>query len=494
MGTLAVEAPVSTILSLQLRRRDRRNRQFLKSVASNLTPSDERARPTERKENKVQQEHSTDAGTQLPDQVMDPTEYTPEKLSQWLAHMAQFDHIDINSNDTSGQYMMPSQVSKDAPSINPTKLLEKLEYEYKGGRNQQKQFHGKGTLEYDNGSYIAGEWRNGKKEGRCRIECTLGLISYVEGYFTQDKINGKVRVQTDSGEWIVGYAKDDVLHGFCTYYSQEKKLQKIGITRNGRLFGTCWKILPGGGFIVGKVDAEGEFTGSNIAYIFTDHKTAFLGEFRDGEMTQAQAVNIIGLTNEYKAVVVPLFSTPQGPTYRKEVSTADWLTDKPLQVDPYESTTVYVKQSGTPGACEGLFAARDLPINTVTAFYNGIRRQKPADSATTWQLQENAYKIFDPTNLKGVIDILPKYQDIRNWCASLAHKTNHSFLPNCEFSEIIHPRWGLVPCLVTRQDVKKDEEVLVWYGYDLDYCPDWYKDAWENSCKNLDQDTSLKSG
>ncbi len=27
----------------------------------------------------------------------------------------------------------------------------------KGGRNQQKQFHGKGTLEYDNGSYIAGK-------------------------------------------------------------------------------------------------------------------------------------------------------------------------------------------------------------------------------------------------------------------------------------------------------------------------------------------------
>lgn len=24
--------------------------------------------------------------------------------------------------------------------------------------------------------------------------------------------------------------------------------------------------------------------------------------------------------------------------------------------------------------------------------------------------QENAYKIFDPTNKKGVIDILPKYQ------------------------------------------------------------------------------------
>ena len=27
----------------------------------------------------------------------------------------------------------------------------------------------------------------------------------------------------------------------------------------------------------------------------------------------------------------------------------------------------------------------------------------------------------------------------------------------------------------------RGEELLVLYGYDLDYCPDWYKDAWENS-------------
>lgn len=271
-----------------------------------------------------------------------------------------------------------------------------------------------------------------------------------------------------------------------------KKLEKIGITRNGRQFGTCWKILSGGGFIVGKVDAEGEFTGSNIAYIYTDHKTAFFGDFNNGDMVNTQAVNIIGLSCDYKCVVVPVFCKPQGPFYRKEVSTYDWLTDNTLLVDPYESTTVYVKESKTPGAEEGLFAARGLKCNTVAAFYNGIRKEKPANSATTWQ--DNAYKIFDPVNKKGVIDIRPEFQELSAWSASLAHKTNHSFLPNCEFSEINHPRWGLVPCLVTRQDVRQDEELLVWYGYDLDYCPDWYKDAWENSCVNLDAESNLKSG
>jgi hypothetical protein len=31
---------------------------------------------------------------------------------------------------------------------------------------------------------------------------------------------------------------------------------------------------------------------------------------------------------------------------------------------------------------------RDLKANTVAAFYNGIRRKRPAETSSTWQLQE----------------------------------------------------------------------------------------------------------
>ena len=34
-------------------------------------------------------------GAEFADPIMDPTEYTPEKLEQWLAQMKKFDHIDI---------------------------------------------------------------------------------------------------------------------------------------------------------------------------------------------------------------------------------------------------------------------------------------------------------------------------------------------------------------------------------------------------------------
>ena len=42
-----------------------------------------------------------------------------------------------------------------------------------------------------------------------------------------------------------------------------------------------------------------------------------------------------------------------------------------------------------------------------------------------------------------------------------------------------HPRWGVIPCLATIHTIQEQEEVFVKYGYDLDYCPDWYLAAWE---------------
>jgi hypothetical protein len=87
---------------------------------------------------------------------------------------------------------------------------------------------------------------------------------------------------------------------------------------------------------------------------------------------------------------------------------------------------------------------------------------------------DNAYRIFDPTRKNGTIDIPKEFIDTANYCASLAHKTNHSFVPNAEFVVFDHPRFGLVPCLLSTQDIDCHEEIFVHYGYELDDCPDWY--------------------
>ena len=45
------------------------------------------------------------------------------------------------------------------------------------------------------------------------------------------------------------------------------------------------------------------------------------------------------------------------------------------------------------------------------------------------------------------------------YCATLAHKTNHSFSPNREFVEFKHPKYGVIPCLLTIRDIPQDHEV-----------------------------------
>ena len=46
-------------------------------------------------------------------------------------------------------------------------------------------------------------------------------------------------------------------------------------------------------------------------------------------------------------------------------------------------------------------------------------------------------------------------------------------------SQIVSPRFGLVPCIQAIHDIAAGEEIFVLYGYDLDYCPDWYMEAWD---------------
>lgn len=77
----------------------------------------------------------------------------------------------------------------------------------------------------------------------------------------------------------------------------------------------------------------------------------------------------------------------------------------------------------------------------------------------------------------------------------MAHKTNHSFAPNSEFVEFRHPKYGVIPCIITTKDIRQNQEVttittvlnehhkhlqiFVSYGYDVSESPQWFQDQWE---------------
>ena len=43
------------------------------------------------------------------------------------------------------------------------------------------------------------------------------------------------------------------------------------------------------------------------------------------------------------------------------------------------------------------------------------------------------------------MDLPPDYRSYCQYSASLAHKLNHSFSPNCDWDNVYHPCLGLVP-------------------------------------------------
>jgi len=232
---------------------------------------------------------------------------------------------------------------------------------------------------------------------------------------------------------------------------------------------------------VGRVDEEGHLSGSKLAYIYPDFKTALFGTFKDGELVSAQEAEVTGSTVDYGCIQVPVFSEPSGESYIREVSGFDFVTNSPMLRDPYEKRTVKVELSRVEGAEDGLFCREAVPPNTVLAFYNGVKLRGGEGDPNRLTWDEDSYKIFDPSRVPdGTVDIPAPFRAMSNYCASLAHKTNHSFVPNSEFVVFDHPRFGVIPCIASIHSIAAGEEIFVRYGYDLDYCPEWYLMAWEN--------------
>ena len=93
--------------------------------------------------------------------------------------------------------------------------------------------------------------------------------------------------------------------------------------------------------------------------------------------------------------------------------------------------TLYLHLEG-----EGVFLKTDVVAGTVVAFYNGIRVTKADDSS--WE--DCSYRIFikneeseEADDEYDILDIPPEFRGTNSYSATLAHKINHSFRPNCKF-------------------------------------------------------------
>ena len=275
-----------------------------------------------------------------------------------------------------------------------------------------------------------------------------GLLS-VRGFYCQGLLHGPGKaVLVPKALWstvdipltLEGVFNESYLSGPVRGLDEKGNLIFMGAFEKGLPVGHCWLAQEGQGWLYGPVDGKGRFSGPEIAYIFPDMTTALLGTFHQEQLVEARASHINSAFMENDILKVTFCPTePDAPAYTFCPSNAgeipcDWLLD-----DNYEQVTVVCQKSKVEGAGDGLFAKRDLPAETVISYYNGLHISPEEDYAAS----SCNYQIYvDWTNTEGspYVDIPTECTNVHAYCASLAHKANHSFSPNCRFVSVHHPR------------------------------------------------------
>ncbi|XP_023325497.1 histone-lysine N-methyltransferase SETD7 isoform X2 [Eurytemora carolleeae] len=335
-------------------------------------------------------------------------------------------------------------------------LKDKIEYIENCSRPEK--LYGQTYIKLKNGEEIQAFWRGGRREGWGTI---LGPrfeqfgVTHLTGEYKDGILSGRGKIFMLNASLREGWFQHGYFHGPARGVTLDGNLDYIGWYRAGTPAGFTWKKIRGDGWLVGNLDSTGQFTGTDIAYLFPDLKTALLGEFIQGELVSAHPAEINGF-KYINDVLVPSFESTSDKIYKRWISTNKDFSCPYHLVDPYESKVVTVKASGMEGAGEGLFAKVDIDAGTIVSYYNGLRLC--VGESIDGELDETGYAIYLESNLRKDkdakhLDIPTKYQSCKTYTASLAHKLNHSFNPNCAWDNAEHPVHGLVPAVRTLKPV-----------------------------------------
>ncbi|XP_013885424.1 histone-lysine N-methyltransferase SETD7 isoform X2 [Austrofundulus limnaeus] len=349
---------------------------------------------------------------------------------------------------------------------------DSMEETVDGPLDEDGQPHGFCTVTYSSSDRFEGHFSHGEKNGKGKLFFFDG--STLEGFYVDDALQGQGVYTHEDGSILNGTYVDGELNGLAQEVDGEGRMVFKGQYKDDVRYGECWVYHPDGGCVFGEVNKDGEMTGDSIAYVYPDGCTALFGTFVDGNLIRARLATL-----SFNQTGKPFFEiSPNSPVYSYDKSTSTCITSQALLPDPYESQRVFVAESLIRGAGQGLFAKTDVGPETVMAFYNGVRITHSEVDGRDWALNGNTISLDEET----VIDVPQPFDQMEKYCASLGHKANHSFSPNCRYEPFVHPRFGPIKCIRTSRAVQRDEELTVLYGYDHEStggsgpeAPDWYK-------------------
>ena len=108
-----------------------------------------------------------------------------------------------------------------------------------------------------------------------------------------------------------------------------------------------------------------------MIFIYPDLKTVLIGKFKNGIMIEGNPSKIIGeRCNDGIKEIKTSKIKPDAPVFKYRRPTRLRIGDQPTIMDPYETQTVYVKNSDWGD--DGLFAKRDIRDGELVAYYNGM--------------------------------------------------------------------------------------------------------------------------
>lgn len=345
---------------------------------------------------------------------------------------------------------------------------------YDGPLNKDGEKHGRGTLYFDKEkkNKFQGRFINGVKEGKGSFYFSDG--SSLSGNFVNDSLEGRGLYLYDDGALMVGTYKQGELNGYSEEYDSDAMLTFAGNYKENVRTGVCHFFMQHGGRLFGVVNKSGQLTGKDVIYVYPDEKTYLKGKFDDGELEsacEAEYDEIGDKNNPYSYRKIP-----NAVEIIKDAESSILISNHPMQPDCYEVKRVCVKRSNIEDANEGLFSLIKEGPDQVMSFYNGIKITHAEVDGRDWKYNDNTISLNDEL----VIDVPTPWCDTSHYCATLGHKANHSFEPNCKYDRFNHPRFGEIKCIRTIKEVYPGDELTVAYGYDhekLDSeAPYWYRE------------------
>ena len=264
----------------------------------------------------------------------------------------------------------------------------------------------------------------------------VGLHS-LTGRFTRGVLCGAVTLRFCNDLVFSLQLQCGDLHGLCVA-SYQSHLVWAGRYSQGRLEENSCSL-----------DWEsGALLWSERTFLYPDLLTALTGQWSGARLVAARQAEVRTVRVTQQNLLHIECSQPVGPTFSFSPSGPDnFGSSDPGMRDPYESKYIRVRRSGIEDSGEGVFAVEDLPPGSLAAVFNGYKvplgsgQDLTAGLSSLDEIYERlAYNIHMPEDETFFLDFPPAQAQLSVYSASLGHKVNHSFSPNCVFGTINHPR------------------------------------------------------